>query len=95
MDPPLKGQLCYGKDLRTVSTRNLGFSLSYLMEMFEKTGRQESFFMSPSFFDKLAGTDSLRLALLAGKSEQEIRAAWKPALDAYKEMRKRYLIYQD
>lgn len=95
MDPPLKGQLCYGKDLRTVSTRKLGFSLSYLIEMFEKTGRQESFFTSPSFFDKLAGTDSLRLALLAGKSEQEIRSSWKPALDVYKEMRKRYLIYQD
>ncbi len=95
MDPPLKGQLCYGMDLRQVNTRQLGFSLSYLIEMFEKTGRKESFFTSPAFFDKLAGTDSIRLGLLAGKSEQEIRASWKPALDRYKEMRRRYLIYQD
>lgn len=95
MDPPLKGQLCYGLDLRQVNTRQLGFSLSYLIEMFEKTGRKESFFTSPTFFDKLAGTDSVRLGLLAGKSEQEIRASWKPALDRYKEMRRRYLIYQD
>ena len=95
MDPPLKGQLCYGLDLRQVNTRQLGFSLSYLIEMFEKTGRKESFFTSPAFFDKLAGTDSIRLGLLAGKSEQEIRASWKPALDRYKEMRRRYLIYQD
>jgi uncharacterized protein YbbC (DUF1343 family) len=95
MDPPLKGQLCYGLDLRAVNTRKLGFSLTYLIEMFEKTGRKESFFISASFFDKLAGTDSLRLQLLAGKSESEIRASWQPALKAYKEMRKRYLIYQD
>ena len=95
MDPPLKGQLCYGLDLRQVNTRQLGFSLSYLIEMFEKTGRKETFFTSPAFFDKLAGTDSIRLGLLAGKSEQEIRASWKPALDRYKEMRRRYLIYQD
>jgi len=95
MDPPLKGQLCYGLDLRQVNSRKLGFSLSYLIEMFEKTGRKETFFTSPAFFDKLAGTDSIRLGLLAGKSEQEIRASWKPALDRYKEMRRRYLIYQD
>ncbi|MHA8105518.1 exo-beta-N-acetylmuramidase NamZ family protein [Aquirufa sp. 5-AUSEE-100C1] len=95
MDPPLKGQLCYGLDLRQVNTRQLGFSLSYLIEMFEKTGRKETFFTSPAFFDKLAGTDSIRLGLLAGKSEQEIRTSWKPALDRYKEMRRRYLIYQD
>lgn len=95
MDPPLKGQLCYGLDLRQVNTRQMGFSLSYLIEMFEKTGKKESFFTSPAFFDKLAGTDSIRLGLLAGKSEQEIRASWKPALDRYKEMRRRYLIYRD
>jgi len=95
MDPPLKGQLCYGLDLRSVNTRTLGFSLSYLMEMFKKTGRKESFFTSPAFFDKLAGTDAIRLGLLAGKSEKEIRTSWEPALKTYKEMRKRYLIYQD
>ena len=95
MDPPLKGQLCYGLDLRSVDTRSLGFSLRFLMEMFTKTGGKESFFTSPSFFDKLAGTDGIRLGLLAGKSETEIRASWEPALRTYKEMRKRYLIYQD
>jgi uncharacterized protein YbbC (DUF1343 family) len=65
------------------------------MEMFTKTGGEESFFTSQSFFDKLAGTDGIRLGLLAGKSETEIRASWEPALRTYKEMRKRYLIYQD
>jgi len=95
MDPPLKGTLCYGLDLREVNARELGFSLKYLIHFFSSTGSKESFFTSASFFDKLAGTDSLRLMLMAGKSEEEIRASWQPALNTYKKMRKRYLIYRD
>jgi len=30
-----------------------------------------------------------------GKSEAEIRASWKPGLDAYKIVRKKYLLYPD
>lgn len=95
MDPPLKGTLCYGLDLREVNTRELGFSLKYLIHFFQATGSKESFFTSASFFDKLAGTDSVRLLMLAGKSEDEIRATWQADLQAYKKMRKRYLIYRD
>jgi uncharacterized protein YbbC (DUF1343 family) len=95
MDPPLKGTLCYGLDLREVNTRELGFSLKYLIHFFQATGSKESFFTSASFFDKLAGTDSVRLQLLAGKLENEIRATWQADLQAYKKMRKRYLIYRD
>jgi uncharacterized protein YbbC (DUF1343 family) len=94
MDPPLKGKLCSGFDLRQVDTRKLGFSLTYLFYFFEKAGKNESFFRSPSFFDKLAGTDQLRKQMLAGLSEKEIRASWQPALNQYKALRKKYLIYR-
>lgn len=94
MDPPLKGKLCSGFDLRQVNTRKLGFSLTYLFYFFEKAGKKESFFTSPSFFDKLAGTDQLRKQMLAGLSEKEIRASWQPALNQYKALRKKYLIYR-
>ena len=94
MDPPLKGKLCSGFDLRQVDTRKLGFSLTYLFYFFEKAGKKESFFTSPSFFDKLAGTDQLRKQMLAGLSEKEIRASWQPALNQYKALRKKYLIYR-
>ena len=94
MDPPLKGKLCSGFDLRQVDTRKLGFSLEYLFYFFEKSGKKESFFTSPSFFDKLAGTDQLRKQMLAGKTEKEIRASWQPALNQYKALRKKYLIYR-
>jgi len=94
MDPPLKGKLCSGFDLRQVNTRKLGFSLNYLFYFFEKSGKKESFFTSPSFFDKLAGTDQLRKQMLAGHSEKDIRASWQPALNQYKALRKKYLIYR-
>ena len=94
MDPPLKGKLCSGFDLRQVNTRKLGFSLEYLFYFFEKSGKNERFFTSPSFFDKLAGTDALRKQMLAGLSEKEIRASWQPALQNYIALRKKYLIYR-
>lgn len=41
------------------------------------------------------GTDSVRMDILKGKSEAEIRTAWQPALQQYKTMRKKYLLYHD
>jgi uncharacterized protein YbbC (DUF1343 family) len=57
-------------------------------------GKSESFFSSPSFFDKLAGTDTLRKQMLAGQSETQIRASWEPGLKAYSLIRQRYLLYK-
>ena len=94
MDPPQKGKLCFGFNLTTVPVRQLGFSLKYLLYFFNKMGKNESFFSSPSFFDKLAGSDTLRKQMLAGQSESEIRASWEPALKAYTQMRQRYILYK-
>jgi uncharacterized protein YbbC (DUF1343 family) len=93
MDPPLKNQVCYGFDLSKIDASNLGLNLKYLFYFFDKSGKKELFFTSPSFFDKLAGTDQLRLQMLAGKTEEEIRASWQESLNEYKKMRKKYLIY--
>jgi uncharacterized protein YbbC (DUF1343 family) len=94
MDPPLKGQTCYGYNLSTLPARNLGFSLKYLLFFYSKSGLGEKFFTSPAFFDKLAGTDSLRLAIIAGKSEKDIRGSWEPGLVQYRKMRQNYLLYR-
>ncbi len=93
MDPPLKNQVCYGFNLSQINAKQLGLSLKYLFYFFEQTGKKDSFFTSPSFFDKLAGTDQLRLQMLAGKTEDEIRESWKSDLDQYKKMRKKYVLY--
>jgi uncharacterized protein YbbC (DUF1343 family) len=94
MDPPQKGKLCFGFNLMTIPVRQLGFSLKYLLYFFNKMGKSESFFSSPSFFDKLAGTDTLREQMLAGQTESQIRASWEPALKVYSQMRLRYLLYK-
>jgi uncharacterized protein YbbC (DUF1343 family) len=44
-------------------------------------------------FDKLAGTENLKQQIIAGKSEKEIRQSWEPGLSAFKQTRKKYLLY--
>ena len=44
-------------------------------------------------FDRLAGTDRLRLAVEAGASLEDVRAAWQPDLDEFLQVRERYLLY--
>ena len=89
-NPPHQNKTCYGKDLREASLDHR-FSLAYLLDAYEKSGKKEKFFNN--FFDKLAGTDKLRKDILAGKSEEEIRQSWQKDLTAYKNMREKYLIY--
>lgn len=90
-----KGAVNYGLDLRNIIPSEHKFTLKYLLDFYNKTPDKSTFFARPAFFDKLAGTDQLRLQILAGKSEDEIRASWAKDLDAYKLMRKKYLIYPD
>lgn len=90
-----KGAVNYGVDLRNIIPSEHKFTLKYLLDFYNKTPDKSTFFARPAFFDKLAGTDQLRLQILAGKSEDEIRATWAKDLDAYKLMRKKYLIYPD
>lgn len=88
-------ELCYGIDLRDIDAENEKFTLKYLIDFYNKADFKDEFFARPEFFDKLAGTDELRKQIIAGKTEDEIRASWKEELDAYKEMRKKYLLYPD
>jgi uncharacterized protein YbbC (DUF1343 family) len=48
---------------------------------------------TPSFFDQLAGTDTVRKGILDGKAVSEIEAQWQPGLEAFRQLRARYLIY--
>ncbi len=47
----------------------------------------------PEWFDKLMGTDRVRLALQAGADGREISAGWKSGLAAFRSLRKEYLLY--
>ncbi|GAB6011681.1 exo-beta-N-acetylmuramidase NamZ family protein [Viscerimonas tarda] len=93
-NPLQKGKLCYGIDLREAKVER-GLSLKYLIDFYKKAGRTPSFFKSPDFMDKLAGTNKLREQIIKGMDEKTIRATWKKDLNNYKTMRKKYLLYPD
>lgn len=94
-NPLQKDKTCYGVDLREYPFEG-GLTLRFFLEFYEKAGKDQAFFFArPSWFDLLAGTKQLRFQIVRGMTEEEIRASWQPALDQYKKLRKKYLLYPD
>ena len=56
-------------------------------------GSLDGFITSPSFFDKLAGTDQVRLALEANTPLAELEAQWDEEHAAFLALAQRYLLY--
>ena len=48
-----------------------------------------------AFFEKLTGDRSVRDMIEQGKTADEIKATWQPALEQFKQLRRRYLIYDE
>ena len=97
LHPKFEGETCYGYDLSGMTISELQdikqLEIKYLIDFYNKCDDKENFFTS--FFDKLAGTDQLRLQIIEGKTEEQIRASWQEDLDKYKQMRNKYLLYND
>lgn len=100
-DPKLVNQRCFGWNLagdpevvlRQVNGR---LQLRWLLEAYQLFPQKDSFFIHAGrTFNTLAGNDQLIAQIRSGQSEQTIRASWKPALDAFKKVRKKYLLYKD
>lgn len=94
-NPMYKDLTCYGIDLREYPFKG-GLSLQFIIDFYERLNKNESvFFSRANWFDLLAGTNLLRIQITAGLSEEDIRSLWKEDLNAYKEIRKKYLLYPD
>jgi uncharacterized protein YbbC (DUF1343 family) len=95
--PKHENKTCYGLDLTTLDPEQIfaerQLNLSYLLDIYQRYPNKDDFFLNSDFFEKLAGNNQLRKQLIAGKSEAAIRASWEPALSQFKEMRKKYLLY--
>jgi uncharacterized protein YbbC (DUF1343 family) len=91
VNPPHQDKICYGIDLRSVEVKPR-LNLSYLFELYKAYPENEKFFIP--YFDKLAGNSVLKDQIRQGYTEEQIRASWEPELSQYKEMRKKYLLYQ-
>ena len=68
-------------------------NLNWIIQLYTEANNKNDFFNS--FFDKLAGTDALKKQIEAGLSENEIRNTWGEKLEAFKIIRKKYLLYKD
>ncbi|WP_396148702.1 exo-beta-N-acetylmuramidase NamZ domain-containing protein [Flavobacterium sp.] len=89
-EPMHKDILCYGEDLSKIKKVSR-LELKWLIKTYANTSDKTVFFND--FFTKLAGTKKLQEQIIEGVSEKEIRKSWETDLNAFKEMRKKYLIY--
>ena len=93
--PPLEGRLCHGVDLRGMplsEAREVGFSLRYVIDAYRDLGLGDRFFTP--MFEKLVGAGWVRGMIVAGASEEAIRARWVPDVERYREKRVQYLLYE-
>ena len=94
--PPHSGKLCYGVDLRKVADEDIwreGVNLEYIIDAYRDLNMGDKFFTS--MFEKLIGVDYVREMIKEGRTAKEIEAQWQEELEEYKELRKRYLIYEE
>ena len=99
-NPPHLGKVCYGANLNLSPTDVLKITknqlnLSFLMNAYSlaQSATKEKFFND--FFEKLAGTASLKAQIINNTSEIEIRNSWKKGIIQFKKTRKKYLLYED
>jgi uncharacterized protein YbbC (DUF1343 family) len=106
-NPKLQDQLCYGWNLggtvqEVLQRVDKKVQIQWLLEAYRLFPDKANFFIKPKsgkpedyFFNKLAGNSTLMQQIMAGKSEAEIRKSWEPALEQFKAIRKKYLLYKD
>ncbi|MFD2147530.1 exo-beta-N-acetylmuramidase NamZ domain-containing protein [Mucilaginibacter antarcticus] len=93
--PPQKDQVCFGIDLRDYNISSIKskgqINLAWVLALYKAFPDKPHFFNA--YFTKLAGTETLRKQIEAGKTEAQIRQTWAAGLAKFKAMRSKYLLY--
>ena len=96
LDPPHNGQLCRGEDLRSFYRDHPGLlgilNLTWLIRAYQSLKDIPGGFFN-SYFNQLAGNDQLQRQIREEILVKKIRASWKPGLEKFKKVRKKYLMY--
>ena len=66
-------------------------AVAMLLETYSMSG--DNWLWAEAHFDRLAGTDSLRLSIEAGADFAELTSAWESETQAFEQLRSPYLIY--
>ncbi len=93
-------QLCYGWYIKgtneeILKTLNKKIQLKYIIEAYKLFPGKDSFFLKNNFISKLAGNDIFQQQIKTGKTAAVIKKSWEPGLNAFKKIRKKYLLYKD
>ncbi len=97
--PKHEGKTCYGVDLTKLNPADIRaegrLNLSYLLNFYKLFPNKADFFLKNGFFDKLAGNAKLKQQVESGLSEDLIRASWADDLATFRQVRAKYLLYED
>lgn len=94
------GKVCYGWHLGGTPDEVLNkvdnrIQLKWLIDAYKMFPNKDSFFLKSNSFNRLAGNDVLMQQIKDNISEEEIRKSWEPQLGEFKQLRKKYLLYDD
>lgn len=97
-NPLYQDKTCYGELVGANEEevlKKLGnkVRLNWLIKAYGAFRFQDKFFNA--FFVKLAGNPKLEQQIKQGVSEEDIRKTWEPDIKAFKQIRKKYLLYHD
>ena len=93
-NPPQAYCICNGFNLASsLAKRSYEINLNYLINARDLLGDSIEFIDQGAFFNRLAGNAVLKEQFAKGWSAKEIRSTWKPGLEEFKTIRKKYLLY--
>ena len=93
-NPPHENKICNGFNLsKFTNKRSYEINLNFLIQARDLLGDSAVLIDQNAFFNRLAGTKTLREQLYKGWSAKEIRESWKPGIDNFLIIRKKYLLY--
>lgn len=94
-NPPHENKVCNGFDLtKSTAKRTYEINLNYLIQARDLLGDSAVLIDQNGFFNRLAGTSTLKEQLYKGWSAKEIRETWKPGINNFLAIRKKYLLYE-
>jgi uncharacterized protein YbbC (DUF1343 family) len=96
-NPPFVNEVCFGFDLSShndvMDSLQEGIQLDIIINAYNNFPNKELFFNS--FFKKLAGTELLQAQIKQGYTSKQIKLSWQTELEHFKQLRKKYLLYDD
>ncbi len=95
--PLYLGRECCGLDLREFDRSQIHkdkkLLLDWIIIAYKNYAIKDSFFNS--YFDMLVGNRNLKEQIKEGLSPEKIRESWKPDIEKFLNIRKKYLLYKD